>query len=500
MTLSQSSVASTAASPPDLSTGSSPPGSAPPGSSPPGSSRHFGGTDPADRTSLVAGLVRSVWPFVVALIVAGGLHAFFGFSGLAYEANIASNIGIVIIAAVSLTLVNGFTGQFSIGHAGFVAVGGYAGAAVLYYGSVRWLGDASPAEGVLSWTMSFDRFSGPVVGAGELLLVVACLVGGLAAAVAGLLVGLPSLRLRGDYLAIVTLGFGEIVRVLIQTTSPQLRPAVGESNAAFVQQVREMPAWSLATHLGQANSFINVPFFGSIFWIYLFAGLTTIVALRLKYSTHGRAYLSIREDEIAAEAMGIRTTRYKVQAFVLASFFAGIAGVLVASQLGQINARELNFMRSFEYVIIVVLGGLGSVSGAIIASIFLTVLPEALQANFTPALQDYRLIIYALILIVTMIVRPKGLLGVHELWEIGWVRRLLRLLRLGGGGGGGWGDGRGGGGGGGAGRASGARAVAAADPRADQISNSRTGNEIGSPRDAGEVARTDLRPADGGHP
>jgi branched-chain amino acid transport system permease protein len=149
--------------------------------------------------------------------------------------------------------------------------------------------------------------------------------------------------------------------------------------------------------------------------VYLFAGLTVLVALRLKYSTHGRAYLSIREDEVAAEAMGIKTTRYKVQAFVISAFFAGIAGALTAASQGTINASELAFMRSLEIVVIIVLGGLGSVSGAIIAAVVLTYLPELLQAE---AFARYRLILYSIILIAVMILRPKGLLGTMELWDV----------------------------------------------------------------------------------
>jgi branched-chain amino acid transport system permease protein len=137
-----------------------------------------------------------------------------------------------------------------------------------------------------------------------------------------------------------------------------------------------------------------------------------IVAVRLKYSSYGRALLSIREDEIAAQAVGVNITRYKVRAFVLSSFFAGVAGALYALQIGSINAGDLGFARSFEILIIVVLGGLGSISGTTIAAIILTILPEALRD-----VDRYRMIVYALLLIVMMIVRPQGLLGVRELWD-----------------------------------------------------------------------------------
>jgi branched-chain amino acid transport system permease protein len=137
------------------------------------------------------------------------------------------------------------------------------------------------------------------------------------------------------------------------------------------------------------------------------------VAIRLKYSSYGRALLSIREDEIAAQAVGVNITKYKVRAFVLSSFFAGVAGALYALAIGSINAGDMGFQRSFEILIIVVLGGLGSISGTTIAAIILTILPELLRG-----VDRYRMILYALVLIVMMIVRPQGLLGVREVWDL----------------------------------------------------------------------------------
>jgi branched-chain amino acid transport system permease protein len=152
--------------------------------------------------------------------------------------------------------------------------------------------------------------------------------------------------------------------------------------------------------------------------VYLFVAITLIFATRLKYSSYGRSLLSIREDEIAAQAVGVNTTRYKVRAFVLSSFFAGLAGALFALQLGSINAGDLGFQRSFEILIMVVLGGLGSISGSTIAAIILTVLPEMLRQ-----VDRYRMIVYALLLIVMMIVRPQGLFGVREAWNLFRRRR-----------------------------------------------------------------------------
>jgi branched-chain amino acid transport system permease protein len=296
------------------------------------------------------------------------------------------------------------------------------------------------------------------------LFLAATLVGGLVAAVCGYLVGLPSLRLRGDYLAIVTLGFGEIVRVLIQSqTTDSLYDAA---------EIAQTPWWELPKYLGGPVGFTGLPFYTSLFWVWLFAILTLVVAFRLKESSFGRAFLAIREDEIAAEAMGVRTTKYKIRAFVLAAFFAGIAGALYAHTTGiQLNAGELGFQKSFDIIIMVVLGGMGSISGAAIAAAILSILPEALR-NPPPitnpilgtvlvlsavlvllfserraraliglvvaagayegirrlavangiVLADYRMILYALALILMMIIRPKGLFGVREIWNAWHIR------------------------------------------------------------------------------
>lgn len=362
-------------------------------------------------------VTRNFLPLAVSICLAAGIHLFFGLTDHPFAAKLCLDIAIAIILAVSLNMVNGYTGQFSMGHAGFMAIGGYFAAALTYYGSIRLFGSAQPVGGMLSWGFNIsDMPDGtPLVSRGDLLFLAACLLGGLVAAFAGYLVGLPSLRLRGDYLAIVTLGFGEIVRVLLQTSRPQL------SRAADVEAA---PIYQLPLHLGQALGFNRVPAYTTLFWTYIVVCITVLVAFRLKYSTAGRAMLAIREDEIAAEAMGINTTRYKVRAFVLASFFAGVAGALFAHQIGSINAGELGFIKSFDIIIIIVLGGLGSISGAVIAAVVLTLLPEALRE-----VAEYRMIAYAVMLILIMILRPQGLFGIREVWELGPVRRLWRRVR-----------------------------------------------------------------------
>lgn len=330
-----------------------------------------------------------------------------------YYNKILLDIGVNIILAVSLNIVNGLAGQFSIGHAGFMAVGGYTAASITYYcgGSSLWGGDQLQ-RGILSWAQGFSDFSGPWLAAGDFLFLVACLTGGVVAAVLGWVVGLPSLRLKGDYLAIVTLGFGEIVRILIERTPDQL---------STLEELQQTSLPSRFIHVGGPLGLTGIPFYTTPFWVYAFVSVTLLAAFRLKQSSHGRALLAIREDPLAAETMGVPVTRYKVIAFILAAFFAGIAGGLYGHQLGvTLNPGDLGFQKSFDILIMVVLGGLGSISGAVVAAIVLTILPELLRSVVIGGvdLGQYRLIIYALLLILMMILRPKGLFGVREIWEL----------------------------------------------------------------------------------
>jgi branched-chain amino acid transport system permease protein len=367
----------------------------------------------ANRPGLGGSLVRGLLPIAAIVVVAVLLQAVIKPAvNNPYWADLAITIGVNVMLAVSLTIVNGFTGQFSMGHAGFLAVGGYVSGAVTYYFSLSVWGSAAAAGGKLSgMPMTTDGLAW--IGAGDAMFPLALLAGGLVAALLGLAVGLPSLRLRGDYLAIVTLGFGEIIRVLIQQTGPVLKTADAADKAGVL---------GMATGLGGALGFGNLPKYTSLFWVALFAGLTMLVAYRIKTSTAGRAMLSVREDEIAAEAMGVNTTRTKVWAFVLAAFFAGIAGGLYAHKLGvALGPVDAGFQRSFDIIIMVVLGGLGSISGAALAAVVVTLLPEYLRA-----VADYRMIIFALALILMMILRPKGLLGVREVWDADLWRSILR--------------------------------------------------------------------------
>jgi len=272
-----------------------------------------------------------------------------------YYFQIIIYIGINIILASSLNLINGFAGQFSLGHAGFMAVGAYTSSIIT--------ASLHLSKGDV---LSYPIFAGALI------------CGGLMASVFGLLVGIPSLRLKGDYLAITTLGFGEIIRVIIQ-------------NLDF---------------LGAARGFTGIPKLANFFWVYAVVAILIFFLYNLINSTYGKGFLAVRDDEIAAEATGVSATRYKVIAFVTGAFFAGIAGGLYAHFVTYINPSQFGFLRSFEIVVMVVVGGMGSSPGVILAAILLTILPEALRA-----IAQYRMVIYALLLIIIMLGRPQGLFG-----------------------------------------------------------------------------------------
>jgi branched-chain amino acid transport system permease protein len=367
----------------------------------------------AERTaalhpSALRATFASAWPLAAGIVLAFLLQIVVAPMVGSFAAKMVLDVGIAIVLAVSLNIVNGFAGQFSIGHAGFMMVGGYTAAIITYYGSIKLWGSAEVHGGFL--------------GSGDALFLAACVAGGCVAAVAGLVVGLPSLRLRGDYLAIVTLGFGEITRVLVQRTQDVLYPA----------DVPGKSLWSLSDNLGGALGFSGVPSYVSptpwkeetghagIFFVYLIAAIVLISAYRLKLSSKGRALLAVRENEIAAEAMGVNTSRTKVSGFVMAAFFAGVGGALFAHEFGNtLTPRELGFQKSIDIVIMVVLGGMGSISGATLAAIGLTLMPEIFRS-----FAEYRMIIYALALILVMILRPQGLFGIKEIWETSLWKQL----------------------------------------------------------------------------
>lgn len=267
-----------------------------------------------------------------------------------------------VIMSSSLAIVNGFTGQFTMGHAGFMAIGAYASAATIFYGFPH----AAPL----------------------LQLIIGVLVGALSASFAGLVIGVPCLRLRGDYLGMTTLGFGEIIRVVLLNVDA----------------------------VGGARGMTDIPQFMNLGWVFAIMGVSVLVIKRVRDGRFGRAMFAIRENEIAAHMMGISLTNIKVKAFVLSSAFAGIAGACFAHSEGYLSTQTFTFVKSFEIIAMNVIGGLGSLSGAILGGMILSVMPEALRKlqDFTGV--DLRMIIYSLMMILIMITKPQGILGQKE-WK-----------------------------------------------------------------------------------
>lgn len=286
------------------------------------------------------------------------------FNGLIspYYYSILVLLGINLILSTSLCLINGFTGLFTMGHAGFMAIGAYFSAFIV--------------SKFLGGTPFFIQ------------LVAGLLIGGIAAGLSGFMIGFSSLRLSGDYLGMVTLGFSEIIRILILNID-----AVGGARG-----MTEIP------------QFINL---GSV----IFLGLAiTIIIKRIRDSKFGRAMLAVKENEMAANLMGINPLTIKVKAFVLSSFFAGVAGACFAHSEGYLSTQTFTFVKSFEIIAMNVIGGLGSLSGALMGGAILTVLPEALRKlqDFTGI--DLRMVLYSLSMILIMILKPQGLMGTKE-WK-----------------------------------------------------------------------------------
>ena len=304
-----------------------------------------------DLKMLVFALV--IYGIIMGLTSAGMLSAF-------WQLNLIF-AGINIILAASLNLINGYTGQFSLGHAGFMAVGAYVGVVL---------------------TTNF-----------HVAFPIALLAGGVAAGLLGALIGLPTLRLRGDYLAIATLGLGEIVRIVI-------------INVPYV---------------GGAAGFKGIQHLTNFTWVFFLMLVTLFIIKNFVNSRHGRACLAIRENEIAAESMGVNTTVYKVLAFTIGAFFAGVAGVLFGHNMYILSPASFTFMQSFNILSMVVMGGLGSMTGSIAGALVVTFLSAAL-ASFPNA----RMIIYALALILLMFYRPQGLFGYVEVTAMQPLRRFFK--------------------------------------------------------------------------
>ena len=276
-----------------------------------------------------------------------------------YYTKITLSMGINVILAVSLNVTTGYLGQLPLGHAGFMAVGAYTG-------------------GILLKAMETQSLAGTLG---------ALLAAGVMAAIFGIIIGVPALRLKGDYLAIITLGFGEIIRVVLTN----IDSVIGFKLTYGASGLKRIPKISTFT------------------LVLLCVILTCTVIHMIMKSRHGRAILAIRDNEIAAESCGVPVTYYKVFAFSLSAFFAGLAGCLYAGYIGSLQPGSFGFMKSIEILVMVVLGGRGSMLGSVLAACVLTVLPELMRG-----FDDLRMVMYSLVLIVMMLFRPEGLLGSYD--------------------------------------------------------------------------------------
>lgn len=321
-------------------------------------------------------LTVALWAVLSLLISAGVITS--------YWTGILITIGINIILAVSLNVATGYLGQLPLGHAGFMAVGAYAGGIFM---------KATPLGELLRQGNT---------GAAIPYIILALVVSGVVAGFFGLIIGIPALRLRGDYLAIITLGFGEIIRVIL-TNIDSLLGVKFTYGAAGLKQIPKVSSFNL---------------------VFVCVVVTCLVIHMVMKSRHGRAILSIRENEIAAESCGIPTTYYKTMAFVMSAFFAGVAGCLYAGYLGSLFPSTFKFMKSIEILVMVVLGGMGSMLGSGLAAGVLTVISELLRN-----VGDARMVVYALVLVVMMIFRPKGLLGTYDFSMSRVLEKLLNYKK-----------------------------------------------------------------------
>ena len=326
---------------------------------------------------LINAILVVVFLVVGELMIDGGVVS-------RYQTGVIEQIGIYIILTVSLNIATGYLGQLPLGHAGFMSVGGYSCAIFI----MRMM----DVVGVTA--RDFATGSPAAVG----LFVIGIIFGGICAAHCGLIIGVPALRLKGDYLAIITLGFAEIIRVVMQNIDGVL---------GF-------------TLTGGAKGLTGIPSYTNFLNTFIVVAISLFLIHTMMKSRHGRAILSIRDNEIAAESCGVNTTYYKTLAFVASAFFAGVAGGLYAGCIGVMAPAKFGFMKSIEILVMVVLGGMGSMLGSVISATVLTILPEALRA-----VSDYRMVVYAVVLILVMIFRPEGLLGDYDFSMSRVIERIM---------------------------------------------------------------------------
>ena len=331
--------------------------------------------------------VRYIINTVLTIILWALLTVFVSSSGLKgeYYRGILITIGINIILATSLNIVCGYLGQLPLGHAGFMAVGAYAGAIFMKSTPVAALLRAGNHAAVIPY------------------IIIALIISAVIAGVFGLIIGIPALRLKGDYLAIITLGFGEIIRVVLTNIDSVLgfKFTYGASGLA------------------------RIPKFTSLNVIFVFTAICLFLIHVFMKSRHGRAVLSIRDNEIAAESVGINTTFYKTLAFVFSAMLAGIAGCLYAGYIGSLYPSTFKFMKSIEILVMVVLGGMGSMLGSVISAVVLTALPEVLRS-----FSEYRMVVYSLALVLMMLFRPKGLMGTYDFSMGNTIENIIDRIRF----------------------------------------------------------------------
>jgi branched-chain amino acid transport system permease protein len=302
-----------------------------------------------------------------------------------YVRRVLNLAAIYAIVSVSMNLVNGFTGLFSLGQAGFMAVGAYTVAVLTV-----------PLEKRAAIFYVVEQ--NPILAQVQLPFVVALILGGIFAALVGLLIGIPVLRLKSDYLAIATLGFSEIIRIIFTNAKSITNGALG------IKSIPEMPTMWV--------------FFGVMI-------LSVVFIVFLINSSYGRAFKAIREDEIAAEAMGVNLFKHKVMSFAIGAFFAGIGGGLLASLLGTVDPKQFYFTMTYNFLLIIVLGGMGSISGTVIASFIVTVGLEVLRFFDEPLTlfgleiplfrAGFRMVIFSALLMILVLFFRNGLLGQKEL-------------------------------------------------------------------------------------
>lgn len=311
-----------------------------------------------------------------------------------YKIRILNLCAINVVLGLSLNLINGFTGQFSLGHAGFMAVGAYTSALLTM----------SPSTKVMNFFIvplisPLDQINLPFLPA--------LIAAGLAAALFGFVVGFPVLRLRGDYLAIASLGFAEVIRVVIMNAKPITNGSLGLK---------------------------GVPLYTNLWWSVGWATVTLFFMIKLINSSYGRAFRAIREDEVAAEAMGVSLLNHKMLSFTLSAFIAGVGGALLGNLLGTVDPSMFTFMLTFNVLMIVVLGGLGSITGTVIGATIITVLTEVLRIveqpmdlGFIqiPGILGMRMVFFSALLVMVIIYYQSGLMGTRELsWES--IQRLYK--------------------------------------------------------------------------